>query len=64
MDPVTLLLLGTAPAALRVADTYARCLLLRARAELARAQAQTVRTAQTEQTAQAPDAEANGGDAQ
>ncbi|MEV0696084.1 MULTISPECIES: hypothetical protein [Streptomyces] len=39
MDPVTLMLLGTAPAVLKVADTLAQSLLLRARAELARAQA-------------------------
>ncbi|MFE1028270.1 hypothetical protein ACFW5I_27505 [Streptomyces sp. NPDC058818] len=39
MDPVTLMLLGTAPAVLKVADTLAQILLLRARAKLARAQA-------------------------
>ncbi|MER7585743.1 hypothetical protein [Kitasatospora sp. NPDC097691] len=38
-DPVTLILLGTAPAVLKVADTLARSLLLRARVELAKAQA-------------------------
>ncbi|MCX5434733.1 hypothetical protein OHU11_41885 (plasmid) [Streptomyces sp. NBC_00257] len=39
MDLVTLMLLGTAPVVLKVADTLAQSLLLRARAELARAQA-------------------------
>lgn len=39
MDPVTLMLLGTVPAVLKVADALAQSLLLRARAELARAQA-------------------------
>ncbi|AUG82213.1 hypothetical protein CFP65_7643 [Kitasatospora sp. MMS16-BH015] len=39
MDPVTLMLLGTAPAVLKVADILAQSLLLRARAELTRAQA-------------------------
>lgn len=39
MDPVTLMLLGTAaPAVVKVADALAQSLLLRARAELARAQ--------------------------
>ncbi|MGW1175645.1 hypothetical protein ACWD4P_18230 [Kitasatospora sp. NPDC002543] len=40
MDPVTLLLLGTTPAVLKVADALARSLLLRARADLTRAQTQ------------------------
>ncbi|MFJ4674090.1 hypothetical protein [Kitasatospora purpeofusca] len=39
MDPVTLMLIGTAPAVLKVADTLAQILLLRARADLARARA-------------------------
>ncbi len=39
MDPVTLLLLGTAPAVLKVADALVQSLLLRARAELAKAEA-------------------------
>ncbi|MFC9227562.1 hypothetical protein ACFTZI_01040 [Streptomyces decoyicus] len=39
MDPVTLMLLGAAPAVLKVADALAQTLLLRARAELARAEA-------------------------
>ena len=39
MDPVTLMLLSTAPAVLKVADTLAQSRLLRARAELAKAQA-------------------------
>ncbi|MFE1876701.1 hypothetical protein ACFW9N_38555 [Streptomyces sp. NPDC059496] len=39
MDPVTLMLIGTAPAVLKVADTPAQILLLRARAKLARAEA-------------------------
>ncbi|MFD7868164.1 hypothetical protein [Streptomyces sp. NPDC059783] len=41
MDPVTLMLLGTAPAVLKVADTLAQILLLRAHAQLVRNQAAT-----------------------
>lgn len=42
MDPVTLMLLGTAaPAVVKVADALAESLLLRARAKLARAKAAT-----------------------
>ncbi|WP_157880363.1 hypothetical protein [Streptomyces katrae] len=37
MDPVTLMLISTAPAVLKVADALAQSMLLRARAELARA---------------------------
>ncbi len=39
MDPVTLMLIGIAPAVLKVADALAQSLLLRARAELAKAKA-------------------------
>jgi uncharacterized membrane protein YqjE len=39
MDSVTLLLLSAAPAVWKVADALAHSLLLRARAELARAEA-------------------------
>ncbi|MFE4018527.1 hypothetical protein ACFXPZ_14050 [Streptomyces sp. NPDC059101] len=39
MDPMTLMLLSTAPAVLKVADALAQSLLLRARAQLARAEA-------------------------
>lgn len=38
MDPVTLLLLGTAPAVPKVADAFAQSVLLRARAELAKSE--------------------------
>ncbi|MFD4657830.1 hypothetical protein ACFWP2_19630 [Kitasatospora sp. NPDC058444] len=62
MDPVTLLLLGTAPAALKVADALARSLLLRALADLARAQAQA-RAARPAAAARASEAadETSGG---
>lgn len=39
MDPVTVMLFGAAPAVLRVADALAQRVLLRARADLARAKA-------------------------